>query len=124
MTQDRPKTTVPDEDGERLEEFRRELEARLDTERANMKKEQNEAILRIEQLSDNSITQAENEWENFQKLLESERDELFRSSMDEMCRLFLNLSSGVDEEDSISRIVDRIIPICDIQEEKTGGSEN
>jgi hypothetical protein len=123
MIQDKRKLESPNEGGTGLEEFRRELEARLEIEKTKMRKDQEDAIARIGQLSVNSITQAEAEWVNYEKLLESAREELYRRSRDEMSRLFSESSSSAGVEDYVSRVMTRILPVHDMEEEKTGGSK-
>ncbi len=124
MIQDNLEAKNPDESGACLDEFRRELEVRLEIEKAKMKKEQQEALARIEQISLNSIKQAEAEWENYETLLESARSELYRRSRDEMSRLFSDSCSLSGEEDFVSRVIAKILPSDDPEKNNNGGSGN
>ena len=79
-----------------LESFRKELEIRLERERSRLKEEQNQALRRIEELSENSLAMAREEWSGHESVLASARDSFIADLRTALGSLF---SSGTLKED-------------------------
>ena len=95
---------------EEIENFRWELESRLEKQKAEVKIELDGAMLKIAALSENSLKSVESEWEGYEKLLEAKRKEIFDISMEDINRLLESRVKVDLEETRISELLGYILP--------------
>ena len=101
-----------------LESFRKDLEIRLEKERASLKEEQKRSLKRIEELSENSIVKAREEWSGYEVTLFSDRESFVADLREEMISLLSLTMQRQDLESLAKEAVERIIPRMPSQQER------
>lgn len=96
-----------------IEDSRRELEAKLARERVITKETQKKALLRIEKLSEDTISQVSAEWEKYEETIVSLKEEYLERSRNEMNRLMRSCYDSRSGEDTKDYVLKMILPFKD-----------
>lgn len=110
MTPVEPGIPVHQQADSEIEDSRRDLEAKLARERFLTKEAEKEALLRIEKLSDDTVTQVAAEWERYEETIVSLKEEFLERSRNEMNRLMRSCSERRSGEDTIGYVLKMILP--------------
>ena len=96
---------------EEIDRLRRELEFMLEREKAKLDQEIEEALLRMDQIALKSFEKTVAEWENYEVMLSSAREELFEKSRIEMARLLDLQNQKRNENGSVRQILEKILQV-------------
>ncbi len=96
-----------------LESLRKELESMIDRERAALREEQRVSLLRIEELSRNTLVRVASEWKDYEILLASSREELLKRAREEMLRLLSTSSKDEMSDDRIRSLFQALLPTAE-----------
>ncbi len=99
-----------------LESFRKDLEIRFEKERSRLKEEQKRSLKRIEELSENSIVKAREEWSVFEATLLSDRESFVADLREGMISLLSSTMQKQDLEALARDAVEKIVPKMPCQE--------
>lgn len=95
-----------------LESLRKELESMIDRERAALRENQRVSLLRIEELSVNSLSRVTSEWKDYEILLASTREELLKRAREEMLRLLSTSMKDEMNDGRIRKVFQAILPMA------------
>lgn len=96
---------------EEIESLRRDLELMLEVERIRLEQVQAQALCRIEHLSENSLKGAASEWDNYEALLSSARNEFYTKSREEMFHLLATRIQSELQDESIRFALENMLPM-------------
>lgn len=116
MTVDEIHGIEPNCHDEEIEFLRRELESMLEAERTRLEQAQVQALRRIEFLSENSLKSAASEWDDYEILLSSARNEFYKKSREEMFRLLAARIQNELQDESVKLALENMLPMISLQE--------